>query len=39
VKEYIENQYEHHLRHSFKEEFLAFLETYEVEYDARYVWD
>lgn len=36
---YIERQEYHHQRHSFKEEFVAFLERYEVEYDERYIWD
>jgi len=39
VKEYIQNQQEHHKRQSFQDEFLAFLKRHEIEYDERYVWD
>lgn len=39
VKEYIANQREHHQEKTFKEEFLAFLHQYDIEYDERYVWD
>jgi REP element-mobilizing transposase RayT len=39
VKSYIANQKEHHQKKTFKEEFLAFLHQYEIEYDERYVWD
>ena len=35
---YIEQQEEHHRQHTFKEEFIAFLERYGVEYDERYIW-
>ncbi len=35
---YINKQQEHHRRVSFQEEFLAFLQRYQVEYDPRYVW-
>ena len=38
TKRYIENQAEHHRRHTFEEEFVAFLERHGIEYDARYVW-
>jgi REP element-mobilizing transposase RayT len=37
--EYIRNQEEHHRRHSFKEEFVMFLEKHQVEYDERYLWE
>jgi putative transposase len=39
VKRYIANQTEHHKMHSFQEEFLAFLERHEIEYDERYLWE
>ena len=35
---YIESQEEHHRKRDFKEEFLAFLEKHQIEYDAKYVW-
>ena len=39
LKEYIQNQEEHHRKKSFKEEFLEILIRYGVEYDERYLWD
>ena len=39
LKEYIQNQEEHHRRESFLDEFRRLLKIYEVEYDERYVWD
>lgn len=39
VIDYIVNQKEHHQKLTFKEEFLAFLEKYEIQYDERYLWD
>jgi REP element-mobilizing transposase RayT len=39
VVDYIKNQAEHHKKGTFKEEFLAFLKKYNVEYDERYIWD
>ena len=39
VKKYIAEQGEHHRKHSFQEEFLAFLKKNHVEYDERYIWD
>ena len=39
VSAYIENQHEHHRKVTFKEEYLAFLEKYGIEFDERYVWD
>jgi hypothetical protein len=39
VKRYLANQAEHHRRHSFQEEFLAFLKRHELEFDERYLWD
>jgi REP element-mobilizing transposase RayT len=35
---YIANQREHHLRVTFQDEFIAFLQKHGVEYDPRYVW-
>ena len=37
VLDYIAGQEEHHRKLSFKEEFIAFLQKHEVEYDERYV--
>jgi len=39
VINYIRNQREHHRKRSFKEEYLDFLEKYEVDYDERYLWN
>ncbi len=39
VRQYIQNQREHHQRMSFQDEFRAFLQRYGIEYDERYVWD
>ena len=39
VVEYIKNQEEHHKTRTFKEEFLAFLKKYKVEYNEKYLWD
>ena len=39
VAEYIDHQEEHHPVVSFQEEYQKLLQTYEVEYDERYVWD
>ena len=39
VTEYILNQEKHHLRKSYKDEYLAFLIEYGIDYDERYVWD
>lgn len=36
--EYIKNQHEHHMRHTFKEEYLAFLDLYDIDYDERFVF-
>lgn len=38
TKVYIENQKEHHKTVSFKEELIAFLKEYGVDYDERYLW-
>lgn len=39
VMEYINRQEEHHRRHTFKDEFLAFLHKYHIAYDDKYLWD
>ena len=39
VRQYIENQAEHHRQLSFKEEFTAFLKRHGIEYDERYIWE
>ena len=39
VIRYIRNQQDHHRKRSFKDEFLEFLDKYEIEYDERYLWD
>ena len=39
VTRYIATQEEHHQKHSFKEEFLAFLKKNNVAYDEAYLWD
>ena len=39
IKEYIENQENHHQRMTFKEEYLMLLEKHGVEYDERYVFE
>ena len=36
--EYVSNQREHHKKHSFRDEYLAFLKLYNVDYDERYVF-
>jgi putative transposase len=39
IRVYIENQEEHHKVKTFQEEFRAFLQEYEMEYDEQYIWD
>lgn len=39
VKNYILNQYEHHKKLSFKDEYVAFLKKYDIKYDEKYLWD
>jgi len=39
VRQYIEQQEEHHRKVSFQDEFRLFLKRYKIEYDERYVWD
>lgn len=38
VIEYIENQEEHHKKRTFREEYIAFLEKFEVDYDEKYIF-
>lgn len=38
VIRYIENQQKHHVRKSFREEYTALLDKFEVEYDQRYIF-
>jgi putative transposase len=38
VEDYIRNQREHHRIKSFQEEYRAFLDRHEIEYDERYLW-
>lgn len=37
VINYIKNQEQHHLKQSFTEEYLAFLKSFNIEYDEKYV--
>jgi REP element-mobilizing transposase RayT len=39
VESYIRTQQEHHRIKTFQEEYRAFLERHEIEYDERYLWD
>ena len=39
VAKYIAGQEEHHKKHSFQEEFVAFLKKNNVAYDEKYIWD
>ncbi|MDO8140707.1 MAG: hypothetical protein Q6358_04345 [Candidatus Brocadiales bacterium] len=36
---YIKNQKEQHRNKTFQEEFLEFLNKYQVNYDERHIWD
>ena len=38
TKRYIEQQEEHHKKMTFKEELIAFLKEYDIDYDERYLW-
>ncbi|CAM3498065.1 IS200/IS605 family transposase [Flavobacterium gelidilacus] len=38
VINYIQNQEEHHKKQSFREEYLAFLKVFDIEYDERYIF-
>ena len=39
VVSYIEGQEKHHLKKSFREEYLEFLEKFNIDYDLKYVFD
>jgi len=39
VIRYVNNQMEHHRKHSFREEFLAFLKSFDIEHDTKYVFE
>ena len=39
VIQYIENQKEHHKKHSFKDEYLAFLKAFEIEFKDEYLFN
>ncbi len=39
VVKYIKNQEEHHKKRIFKDELIAFLRKYRVEYDEKYLWE
>jgi len=39
VTKYIAGQEEHHKKHSFQKELLAFLKKNNVVYDEKYIWD
>ena len=39
VTKYISSQEEHHKKHSFQDEFVAFLRRNKVAYDEKYIWD
>jgi len=39
VERYIQNQLEHHKKHSFEDELREFFKAYDIEWDERYVWD
>jgi REP-associated tyrosine transposase len=39
VQKYIQGQPEHHQRHSFRDEFLEFLQRHGIEYDPMYVFE
>ncbi|MEL6717268.1 MAG: IS200/IS605 family transposase [Bacteroidota bacterium] len=38
VIKYVQNQEEHHKKKSFREEYLAFLKAFDVDYDERYIF-
>ena len=39
VVKYIENQREHHKKQTFREEYLAFLKEFDIDYDSRYLFE
>jgi len=38
VTQYIQNQEEHHRKHTFREEYLELLKKFDVEFDERYIF-
>jgi putative transposase len=38
VSRYIANQEQHHQKRSFRDEFIAFLQANEIEFDEKYLW-
>ena len=38
VRNYIQNQEEHHRKTSFQEEFLSLLQRHGISYEERYLW-
>ena len=39
VKKYIQNQFNHHKKMTFKEEFIVFLKKNSIQYDEKYIWE
>jgi len=39
VKAYIDNQYHHHKKRTFRDEYIALLKAFEIDYDERYLFD
>lgn len=39
VYKYIANQEKHHQKQNFKDEYLSFLDKYNVQYDEKYVFE
>lgn len=39
VVAYVQTQREHHRIKTFQEEYVAFLERHEIEFDPKYLWD
>ena len=35
---YIENQEQHHINKTFKEEYLEFLKRFQIDYDEKYIF-
>jgi REP element-mobilizing transposase RayT len=38
VKKYIENQSEHHKKHTFREEFIGLLNAHGIDFEKKYLW-
>ncbi len=39
VGDYIDNQYEHHRKTSFQDEYVQFLKSYDIDFDPKYLFD